>query len=610
MRKLQRMWPSVLSTVKPSEPIATGFIPVESSTQLLAPFHLLLTSIRGAVGIPERHWQDLYVPVFHNYAALCQRLPASEAHHHAELGGLLRHGLETILEALTLRRNQLLPAGAPAEEIASQQDLWTYATVTAALLHDVGKPITDLLVTYISPADTQPQVWQPLTDVLPLGAHYRFRFNPVREYHRHALMPPLLVHRILPQVGLNWLASEPAVFDAWLATISGTEDVGPLAAIAHAADGTSVARDLSGGVRTRSPAARAKPLAERLLTGLRQMVRTGTITLNRPGASGFVAHGSLWLVSKRALDDLREHLTKEGQTGIPGRNDRLMDGLQQWGVIQANGDKAVWFCEIRIGDWCQTLSCLRMELTQIWPDLKDVPTTNLSVSPSAQPPAPCKARAEAGDDRTVESHGEKPAAPQYPSTNDSEPPGRPTGLSKAPDTDPSPIAPSDLATMGQRDTEGARSAAALAETSTDSSGDDEGNTDLGRRFVEWLKTNIREGRIEINTARARVHVLTEGLALITPGIFRDFSPHHWERAQKRFQKLRLHAKTEKDTNVWTCQVAKDRRSSTVKVMLIPDPEATLGIEICEPNPVLTLLNADQLKLPVRSPTFSDKDELE
>ena len=105
-------------------------------------------------------------------------------------------------------------------------------------------------------------------------------------------------------------------------------------------------------------------------------------------------------------------------------------------------------------------------------------------------------------------------------------------------------------------------------------------------------------------------MLPEGLALITPGIFRDFSPHHWERAQKRFQKLRLHAKTEKDTNVWTCQVAKDRRSSTVKVMLIPDPEATLGIEICEPNPVLTLLNADQLKLPVRSPTFSDKDELE
>ncbi len=608
---MPHMWPQARSEARSIEPVPSGYYPVETPEQLLAPFRSTTHALRSIIGLPEGHWQEVYLPVLENYSTLCQRLPASEAHHHAELGGLLRHGLETILEALTLRRNQLLPAGAPAEEIASQQDLWTYAAVTAALLHDVGKPITDLVVTYISPPDTQPKVWQPLTAMLPAGAHYRFRFNPQREYHRHELMPPLLVHRLLPQVGLNWLASEPAVLDAWLATISGTEDAGPLAAIAHAADGTSVARDLSGGVRTRSPAARTKPLAERLLTGLRHMVRAGTITLNRPGASGFVADGSLWLVSKRVLDDLREHLTKEGQTGIPGRNDRLMDELQQWHIIEANGDKAVWFCEIRIGDWCQTLSCLRMELTQIWPDLKEVPTAaNLSVSPSAQPPASGTASAETADDRTAESLGEKPAAPQNSPANTPEAPISRAGSSKVPDTDSSPIAPSDPATIGQRDTEAARSAAALAETSTDSSADDESNTDLGQRFVEWLKANIREGRIEINTARARVHVLTEGLALITPGIFRDFSPLHWERAQKRFQKLRLHAKTEKDTNVWTCQVAKDRRTSTVKVMLIPDAESVLGITIPEPNPVLTLLNADQLKRPVKSAPFSDMDELE
>ena len=319
----------------------------------------------------------------------------------------------------------------------------------------------------------------------------------------------------------------------------------------------------------------------------------------------------MWLVSKRVLDDLREHLTKEGQMGIPGRNDRLMDELQQWHIIQANGDKAVWFCEIRIGDWCQTLSCLRIELNRIWPDLKEAPTAaNLSVSPSAQLFAPGEASAETGDGRTVDSAGEEPAAPHLPPAADSEPPGRRAKSSKVPDTDSSPIAPLDPATKGQRDTDGVRSTAALATTSADSSPDDEGSTDLGQRFIEWLKTNVREERIEINTPRARVHVLPEGLALITPGIFRDFSPLHWERAQKRFQKLRLHAKTEKDTNVWTCQVSKERRTSTVKVMLIPDAEMVLGIEIPECNPVVTLLNADQLKRPVQSPPFSDTDGLE
>jgi hypothetical protein len=115
--------------------------------------------------------------------------------------------------------------------------------------------------------------------------------------------------------------------------------------------------------------------------------------------------------------------------------------------------------------------------------------------------------------------------------------------------------------------------------------------DIGRRFVEWLTQNIREERVEINTRRARLHVLPEGLAMITPGIFRDFSPEHWDRAQKRFQKLKLHAKTDKDTNIWTCQVAKDRKRSTVKVMLIPDAQTALGVNIPDPNPAMTLINA-------------------
>jgi hypothetical protein len=117
------------------------------------------------------------------------------------------------------------------------------------------------------------------------------------------------------------------------------------------------------------------------------------------------------------------------------------------------------------------------------------------------------------------------------------------------------------------------------------------NIDIGRRFVEWLTQNIREERVEINTPRARLHVLPEGLAMITPGIFRDFSPEHWDRAQKRFQKLKLHAKTAKDTNIWTCQVAKDRKRSTVKVMLMPDAETLLGVSIPDPNPAMTLIVA-------------------
>ncbi|MGB5254959.1 MAG: MobH family relaxase [Sedimenticolaceae bacterium] len=600
------MWPHALSAAQPTALSVPGHFPVEPATHLLAPFHRLIQSIRAVVGLPENHWQGIYLPVLRNYAELSQQLPASEAHHHAETGGLLRHGLETMLEALILRRSQLLPPGAPAEEIAKQQDLWTYAIATSALLHDVGKPITDIVVTYVLPTNGKPQRWQPLTSSLPAGAHYRFRFNAQRRYHRHALIPPLMAHRILPQAGLDWLASEPALFDAWLATISGDDNAGTLAAIAQEADGISVARDLSGGVRTRLPAARAKPLSERLLTGLRHMVKEGEVSLNRPGASGFVADGSLWLVSKRVLDHLREHLTKEGQTGIPSRNDRLMDELQQWHVIQPNGDKAVWYCNIQIGDWCQALTCLRMDVTQIWPSLKDVPITiDISVTPvdrdpekqgkttldpavALQPTGGAKLTADLvdGTSRTSSRHANDTLAIIHPaepsgSYDDLPLPFDQPDAAKTTGTQPGPAD----TTCADPSPSTAGAVAPAPATMLDD------NIDIGRRFVEWLTQNIREERVEINTPRARLHVLPQGLAMITPGIFRDFSPEHWDRAQKRFQKLKLHAKTTRDTNIWTCQVAKDRKRSTVKVMLIPDAETVLGVNIPAPNPAMTLINA-------------------
>jgi hypothetical protein len=117
----------------------------------------------------------------------------------------------------------------------------------------------------------------------------------------------------------------------------------------------------------------------------------------------------------------------------------------------------------------------------------------------------------------------------------------------------------------------------------------------GLRFIAWLKENIASSRVEINTARARIHVLREGLALVSPGIFRDFDAAGWNKAQKRFQKLKLHLKRPDGTNIWTCRVAKDRKQSLIKVILIPEPEKALGVKLPPPNPAVTLLNEDSSK---------------
>ena len=48
----------------------------------------------------------------------------------------------------------------------------------------------------------------------------------------------------------------------------------------------------------------------------------------------------------------------------------------------------------------------------------------------------------------------------------------------------------------------------------------------------------------------------------------------------------------------------------MKVMLIPDARIRPWDHNSEPNPVLTLLNADQLEASCKVRTFSDMDELE
>ena len=541
-------------------------------SELLAHHESLMAAIRSLVAVPPHHWRTLYLAMLENFAALVQLAPASETHHHAEPGGLLRHSLETVHEALLLRRGLLLPPGVSAESTAARADLWTYAVVSAALLHDAGKPVTDLR--YVTLAEGKEKSWNPLGGPMPPGSRYRFRFDRRRVHGRHAAVAPLLAPLVIPATGLQWLASDPGLLALWVAALreeSAGENV--LADIVKRADRRSTAADLGNCVEemdSRPPRTRFKPLAERLMSGLRQMLLDGILPLNAPGAAGFLDGDTLWLVSKRTLDTLRERLHETGVGGIPERNDRLMDELQQHGWLTPNGDRAVWRCEIRIGEWRQTLSCLRFPAERIWAD-------------ASSRPEPMD-----GSVHIVEDPASQETRESDPACSEERGNGKDATSSREEDVEhsaslppPPPPVRSDADAAGKE--EGPESDRAASSTK-----------DPGERFVAWLRTGIEEGRFLINTPQARLHVLVQGLALITPGIFMDYAPLEWYRVQKRFQKLRLHAKTPWDENIWTCRVAKDRKQSYIKVFLIPDPEASLRLsrKLPAPNPTVTLITGE------------------
>ncbi len=563
--------PERSATATAIPPLGEGRIRVQSAEQLLAPPERLkrVQALEELTRLTPAHFEVLYRQALRNYAAYVQQLPASEAHHHAGLGGLLDHGLEAAILALKLRRAHLLPPGAATEVIDAQADLWSYACFTAVLLHDIGKPAVDQKIELFDKHNSSLGPWDPWAGPMRADA-YEARFVRNRNYRLHQRAAPLLARFIIPVEGLHWLASEREVLTAWLSVISGmSEDAAPLGQIVEEADRLSTAADLTGNVPRQMPTARVRPLHERLITGLRYLIDSQQLPLNRPGAAGWLLAEDLWLVVKTALDALRAHLLQEGQSGVPSDNRRLMDELQQRGALVPNGERAVWSARVTLGGWQHELTLLRFPVSRLWPDpatrpeachgaITPLAEANAAAAPGT-PPAPSRSIATDSRSEPVEA-----VEALDPTASLGEVDGQ--------------AGPAPTASLAERVTE----APALAPP-----------VDLGQAFLAWLRSGLASGDLSINTVNARVHRVREGVLLVSPGIFRDHGnviQAPWASIQKRFQKLKLHRKTPEGYNIWTYTVTGKRRSNVLKGLVIEEPEKMFGapIDLPPPNPHLSL----------------------
>ncbi|MGH8644077.1 MAG: MobH family relaxase [Gammaproteobacteria bacterium] len=578
---------STSATATAIPPLGEGRIRVQLAGQLLAPpeRQARVQALADLTRVTPAHFETLYRQALLNYASYVQQLPASEAHHHAGLGGLLDHGIEATIFALKLRRGHLLPPAAATEVIDAQADLWSYACFTAILLHDIGKPAVDQKVDLFDKHGRKLGRWDPW--VGPMQAqNYEARFLRNRTYRLHQRAAPLLARFIVPPEGFRWLTSERDVLTSWLAAITGApEDAGPLGSIVEEADRLSTAADLTGGLAPQAPTSRVRPLHERLVTGLRYLIDRGQLSLNRPGAAGWLIGDELWLVVKTALDAMRAHLLQEGQSGIPGDNRRLMDELQQRGTLIPNGDRAVWSARVTLGEWQQELTLLRFPVSRFWPDpatrpeactgmieplanadLGEVPQTRRARSPGGIDNMASRALS----DRTGSRH-EKPATPLE--TREAVATTVNTVASGA------IIEPAPTTSLTTQVTEAPASVKPL---------------DLGQSFLSWLKAGLTSGDLPMNTVNARVHRVREGVLLVSPGIFRDYGnavQAPWASIQKRFQKLRVHRKTPEGFNIWTYRVIGERRTRELKGILIDDPEKVFGpsLSLSSANPHVVLV---------------------
>ena len=263
-------------------------------------------------------------------------------------------------------------------------------------------------------------------------------------------------------------------------------------------------------------------------------------------------------------------------------------------MLEPCGDRAIWRATVAGAGWSHDLTLVRIRAQRIWPQIEDRP------EPFEGLVTPQDVTGSGFETNTsdAEAHPQASGGDDYlASTGDHSVPSDPdvafAGL-PLPDTTPGDVGSTPTAKTGEAasPTAGVGMNPAATHRHTPLSESDNASMDLGRQFLSWLQAELTHRRLAVNSVQARVHVVAEGVLLISPVIFRDFAGKvpdagTWEHVQKRFLKLKLHVKRPDGTNVHRYRVTGERRQSVIKGILIADAGQVFGLAPRpDPNPHL------------------------
>ncbi|HGH6490602.1 TPA: MobH family relaxase [Neisseria meningitidis] len=303
-----------------------------------------ISGIKMNLGLSDENWSKDALPFLEKYIAFVQRLPASESHHHAGDGGLVRHTLDVAALALVASTSQSWPPNAKTEEIAKKTAVWRYGIMCAALLHDVGKTVTGFQVELFDSAiSLEKLLWLPDTGSMAESGklYYRVEFPDAKSaYSTHAEIAWTFFQALVPSHVRQWLATtDPNLMITLRNYLSGKKDGSPLEQLIKNADMTSVSRDLRSGSRQRFSTAKRKPFIETIMETLKEMLSDRGVHFSIATTAGgdlFRKSDRIYLMSKNVPDYIRQYLRKNQHPAagsFPADNKRIFDTLFEYRAV-------------------------------------------------------------------------------------------------------------------------------------------------------------------------------------------------------------------------------------------------------------------------------------
>jgi hypothetical protein len=201
-------------------------LPSVSSDVLLDRYDSTVVLIYRSLGLSQSEFDRLITPVLRNLALKVQLLPASESHHHRDVGGLLLHSLQCAAIAARLSLGRSFCGSLKGDVKQRSKIRWPVAVTIAALLHDVGKVISDLRVLHPETG----AAWRPFAEDLydfAMDAGYLASWQSNRAHKQHECAgAPLALQLLTPEL-LDWLgAGETRIIPAMIAGFSGQANPG------------------------------------------------------------------------------------------------------------------------------------------------------------------------------------------------------------------------------------------------------------------------------------------------------------------------------------------------------------------------------------------------
>lgn len=307
---------------------ASGF-PVVDVDQIVASQKVLLGKIKDQGAFTNEEWEELVLPVVWNLAAYVHLLPASQEHHHDDAGGLFRHSLEVGYYALRYQYDFHIQRTVNPQHQRKIEFRWKFCYFLGALLHDIGKPLSDFWVLH-DPDKPKSNNWNPHVESLHAWAvrnkvkTYYLNWSPMRN-NKHLRLATLVLTKIVPENVLIWLnkySTTPYITMVDFLSMPTTDN--QVGKVVYSADSESVAKNLKSkrnGADQGSPA--FQPLAV-IFHAMRALIARGDWLVNKPGARVWVVDDDhAYVLWKAAAKDIYGEARRFGNTIIPSDPDVL-----------------------------------------------------------------------------------------------------------------------------------------------------------------------------------------------------------------------------------------------------------------------------------------------